>query len=309
MNTQSNAMYEAGVNAQSTTPARLSPTRPFYWTVRRELWENRSIYLAPLGVAAAFLFGFAISTIHLPAKIRGLSGLDPAHQRQAISMPYDLIAGLMMATGMIVGVFYSIDALQGERRDRSILFWKSLPVSDVVTVLSKASIPIVVLPLLAFAVTVATQWLMLLLSSAVLAGSGLSVGTLWAQVSFFQSSLLLLYHLVTVHAIWHAPIYAWLLLVSAWARRAAFLWATLPVVAIAGFEKVVFHTSYFGMMLAHRLGGGAEAMTLPGTLPMNPMTHLTPGNYLTSAGLWIGLAFTAAFLAGAVRLRRSRGPM
>jgi ABC-2 type transport system permease protein len=309
MNTQSNAMYDATVDAHRAAPAVLSPTRPFYWAVRRELWENRSIYLAPLGVAAVFLFGFAISTIHLPAKMRSLSALDPAQQQAAITMPYNLIAGLMMATGLIVGVFYSLDALQGERRDRSILFWKSLPVSDVVTVLSKACIPIVILPLLAFAVTVATQWLMLLLSSLVLAGSRLSVAALWAQVSFFQTSLLLLYHLVTVHAIWHAPIYAWLLLVSAWARRAAFLWAALPVLAIMGLEKVVFHTSYFAELLGNRLGGGAEAMTMPGTLPMNPMTHLTPGNYLTSAGLWIGIALTAAFLAGAVRLRRYRGPM
>jgi len=309
MNTQSNAMYDASVDAHRAAPAVLSPTRPFYWAVRRELWENRSIYLAPLGVAAVFLFGFAISTIHLPAKMRSLSALDPAQQQAAITMPYNLIAGLMMATGLIVGVFYSLDALQGERRDRSILFWKSLPVSDVVTVLSKACIPIVVLPLLAFAVTVATQWLMLLLSSLVLAGSRLSVAALWAQVSFFQTSLLLLYHLVTVHAIWHAPIYAWLLLVSAWARRGAFLWAALPVLAIMGLEKVVFHTSYFAELLGNRFGGGAEAMTIPGTLPMNPMTHLTPGNYLTSAGLWIGIALTAAFLAGAIRLRRYRGPM
>ena len=309
MNTQSNAMYDASVDAHRAAPAVLSPTRPFYWAVRRELWENRSIYLAPLGVAAVFLFGFAISTIHLPAKMRSLSALDPAQQQAAITMPYNLIAGLMMATGLIVGVFYSLDALQGERRDRSILFWKSLPVSDVVTVLSKACIPIVVLPLLAFAVTVATQWLMLLLSSLVLAGSRLSVAALWAQVSFFQTSLLLLYHLVTVHAIWHAPIYAWLLLVSAWARRGAFLWAALPVLAIMGLEKVVFHTSYFAELLGNRFGGGAEAMTMPGTLPMNPMTHLTPGNYLTSAGLWIGIALTAAFLAGAIRLRRYRGPM
>ncbi len=106
-------------------------------------------------------------------------------------------------------MFYCLDALHGERRDRSILFWKSLPVSDLTTVLSKASIPLVVLPLLAFAITVVTQCIMLLLSSAVLLASGLSVATLWTQLSLFQMSLMLLYHLVTVHALWHAPIY-WL---------------------------------------------------------------------------------------------------
>src|SRR5204863_3140653 len=164
-----------------------------------------------------------------------------------------------MATTFVVGVFYCLDALHGERRDRSILFWKSLPVSDLTTVLSKASIPLVVLPLLTFTITVAMQLIMLLLSSAVLLGSGLNVATLWTQLSFVQMSLLLLYHLVTVHALWPAPIYAWLLLVSGWARRAAFLWAVLPLLAIGVFEKIVFHTSHSAAILAQRPRGSAAA--------------------------------------------------
>jgi ABC-2 type transport system permease protein len=151
---------------------------------------------------------------------------------------------------------------------------------------------------------------MLLLSTAVLLGSGLSVTTLWTQLSFVQMSLLLLYHLVTVHALWHAPIYGWLLLVSGWARRAVFLWAALPLLAIYFVEKIAFNTSHFVALLENRLGGGGvEAFTVPGSLPMDPMTHLTPGNFLSSPGLWIGLAVTAAFLAAAVRLRRDRGPI
>ncbi len=307
MNTQSNAMPES-FQAQTVAPGR--PTQPLYWSVRRELWENRSIYLAPLAAAAVFLFGFLISTIHLPAKMRALSALDPAHQRQAIAMPYDIAAGLIMATALIVGVFYCLDALHGERRDRSILFWKSLPVSDLTTVLSKASIPLVVLPLLTFTITVAMQLIMLLLSTAVLLGSGVNVATLWTQLSFVQMSLLLLYHLLTVHALWHAPIYGWLLLVSGWARRAAFLWAALPLLAIYFVEKIAFNTSYFVAILGSRLsGGGVEAFTAPGSFPMDPMTHLTPGQFLISPGLWIGLAVTAAFLAAAVRLRRYQGPI
>ena len=80
-----------------------------------------------------------------------------------------------------MSVFYCLDALHGERRDRSILFWKSLPVSDLTTVLAKASIPLVILPLLTFAITVAMQWIMLLVSSAVLLVSGQSVATLWTN--------------------------------------------------------------------------------------------------------------------------------
>src|SRR5436189_3711907 len=310
MSTQSNAMPESPVESQVIAPAVISATRRMYWSVRRELWENRSIYIAPLAVAAVILFGFLISTIHLPDKMRAALALDPAKQHELIEQPYSFAALLIMGTTFIVAVFYCLDALHGERRDRSILFWKSLPVSDLTTVLSKASIPLVVLPLLTFTITVAMQLIMLLLSSAVLLGSGLNVATLWTQLSFVQMSLLLLYHLVTVHALWPAPIYAWLLLVSGWARRAAFLWAVLPLLAIGVFEKIVFHTSHFAAMMGNRMsGGGAEAFTMPGTFPMDPMTHLTPGHFLSSPDLWIGLAIAAAFLAAAVRLRRYQGPI
>lgn len=293
------------------TPSTAAPaSSSLYWSVRRELWESRSIYLAPLAAAAVFLVGFSIGTFRLPATMRGLAALDPAQQRDALAAPYDMAAGLLMVVAFIVGVFYSLDALHGERRDRSILFWKSLPVSDLSTVLAKAAIPLVVLPLLAFAITVAVQLLMLLLSSAVLLANGLSVATLWSVLSFPQMSLLLLYHLVTVHALWHAPIYGWLLLVSAWARRAVALWAALPVVAIYVVERMAFNTSHFAAMLGNRLSGaGVEALTAPDTMPMHPMTHLTPGAFLSSPGLWIGLAITAAFLAAAVRLRRYQGPI
>jgi ABC-2 type transport system permease protein len=309
MNTQSNALPES-FKAQTAAPATLTAVRSIYWSIRRELWESRSIYIAPLAAAVVFLLGFLISIVRLPQKMRALSALDPAHQREAIAMPYDMAAGLLMLTAMIVGMFYCLGALQGERRDRSILFWKSLPVSDLTTVLSKASVPFVILPLLTFAITVATQWIMLLLSTAALWARGLSPATLWTRLSFFQMSLLLLYHLVTVHVLWQAPFYGWLLLVSAWARRAAFLWAALPLLAIGAVERLVFNSRHLAAVLENRLtGGGAEALTMPGTFPMNPMTHLTPGTYLSSSGLWIGVIFTAVCIAAAVRLRRYRGPI
>jgi len=304
MSTQSNAMSES-FQSQSIAPAVIPATRVLYWSVLRELWENRSIYLAPLAVAAVALFGFSLSSIagiwEKPLR------LNPA-QPQA---PYDMAAGLMMLTGIVVSVFYCLDALHSERRDRSILFWKSLPVSDLTTVLSKASIPLVVLPLLTFAITVAMQWLMLLLSSAVLLVSGLSVPTLWTKLSFLRMSWLLLYHILTAHALWPAPIYCWLLLVSGWPRRATFLWAALPLVAIAGVEQIAFHTWHFAALMGSRLIGAAPtvASTSPDMFPTDPMTHIAPAHFLSSPGLWIGLALAAIFLAAAVRLRRYQGPI
>jgi ABC-2 type transport system permease protein len=212
-----------------------------------------------------------------------------------------------MFTAFIVAVFYCLDALHGERRDRSILFWKSLPVSDLTTVVSKASIPLAILPLITFAIIVATQLIMLLLGSAVLLISGLSAAP-WIPLA--QMSLVRLYGLLVV-SLWYAPIYGWLLLVSGWARRNAFLWAFLSLIAIVVVEKIAFGTSYFASMLKYRLVGGVlEAFTVdPHGGSMIPLTQLDPLGFLSSPGLWIGLVFAAVFLAAAVWLRRYREPI
>ncbi|MFZ0960914.1 MAG: ABC transporter permease [Terriglobia bacterium] len=310
MNNQSNTVPEYTLDAQVIAPAGVAATRPLYWSVRRELWENRSIFLGPLTVAAVILFGFLIRIIHPSAKTRA-EWLDPAKQWGAINMPYDIAAFLILLTAFIVGIFYCLDALHGDRRDRSVLFWKSLPVSDLTTVLSKAGIPLAVLPLVAFAIIVATQAIMLLLSTAILPGKGLGAAVLWAQLPLFKMWLTLLYALAAM-ALWHAPIYGWMLLVSGWPRRATFLWAVLPPFAIGVIEKVAFNTARFGNLMRCRLiGWFAQAFTssAKGSGPVDPLATLSPGKFLSTPGLWIGLAFAVVFLAAAVRLRRYRGPI
>jgi ABC-2 type transport system permease protein len=141
--------------------------------------------------------------------------------------------------------------------------------------------------------------------------SGQSVATLWTKLSFFRMSWLMLYHVLTAHALWPAPIYCWLLFVSGWSRRATFLWAALPVVAIAGVEQIAFHTWHFANLVGSRLigAGPTVASTSPHMFPTDPMTHIAMGSFLSSPGLWIGLTIAAAFLAAAVRLRRYQGPI
>jgi ABC-2 type transport system permease protein len=309
MTTRSNAVPESSLESQAMAPAVIPATRRMYWSVRRELWESRSIYIAPLAVAAVFLFGFLIRMIYLPAEMRAALTLNPVQQHDSIEQAYTFATVLIMGTAFIVGIFYSLEALYGERRDRSILFWKSLPVSDVTTVLSKVTIPLIILPVLSFAIAVVTQFVILLLSSAVLLGSGLSVGTLWARMSFFHMSLMLLYHILTVHGLWYAPIYGWLLLVSAWAPRAPFIWAFLPPFVIWGVEKIAFNTSHFLAMLQYRLTGPQPSNTAPGGTLMDMLSALTPVQFFSTPGLWIGLATAAIFLAAAARVRRYREPI
>ena len=310
MNSSANAPTNSPVNSELPAPSsNAAATRPFYWSVLRELWENRSIYIGPLIVAVVVLFGFLLSTIGLAERRRAVLLLDSAKARAAIEVPYDVAAVVLIVTAFIVGVFYCLDALHGERRDRSILFWKSLPVSDLTAVFSKATIPMAVLPLVTLVIVVVTQLVMLLWTSGVLISHGMSPASTWTTIPWFQNCVVLVYGLVAL-ALWHAPIYGWALLISGVARRATFLWAVLPPFAIAIFEKITFNTSHFAGLLKHRLlGFGEEAFAFSPKGDMPVVLQLTPARYLSTPGLWIGLLFAVALVIAAVRLRRYRGPI
>lgn len=305
---QSN-VSEFPAEPRSMAPPLLSATRPLYWSIRREIWENRSIYLGPLIVAGIALFGFLVSIARTLNNLRRVPSLEPSRQLNVVVTPYSIVASMILLSGFIIGAFYAIDALNSERRDRSLLFWKSMPVSDLMTVLSKAAIPIVVLPALTAAIALTVQAIMLALSSMLLAGNGISPSTLWSRWPGVHMTGVMIYG-VAVHALWFAPIYCWFILVSAWARRAAILWALLPFFAMYAIEKIAFGTSLFASLVKYRLGGAmVEAFR---NLDMNQAVtrfhQLSPINFLTSPGLWFGLIFGGACLAAASRLRRSRGP-
>ena len=205
--------------------------------------------------------------------------------------------------------FYYADAFSADRRNNAMLFWKSMPVSDLTTVLSKASIPILVLPLIAFVLTVVVQLVMLLLSSAVLATTGTEVGLLWAGMPFLEASGVHLLHIVGTHGLGWAPLYAWLLLVSAWARRAPILWAVLPPIAVGAVERIAFGTTRFADFLRDYFLGGPMEEGPSGPMTMDMLMPQSLGEFVSDPGLWLGLAVTALFLLAAVRLRRSRGPI
>lgn len=323
--TESTAMPDSpgpipGAHAEgspASRPAALPWGRLVYWSVLRELWEHRWCYIVPLIVAAVFLVGFAIGAARFPLPLLQdflRTGAMP-HVKvvgaRLLEAPFDGASLTLMFTYLVVAVIYCLSALHSERWDRSILFWKSLPVSDTTTVVAKALFPVVLLPLITFVITVLTHGVMLMLGSAVLLARGVHVGALWAQIPLPPMWVALLYHLVTVHALYWAPIYGWLLLVSAWARRAAFLWAVLPVAAVLILEKLIFNTSVFARLLLSQLNGGEAAVPYRpgGAMTMQVPTLANLGAFLVSPGLWIGLAVFAAFLAGAVWLRRRQGPI
>lgn len=315
MSTSPNAVPVSPLETQAIAPVKIPAIRTFIWSVRREVWENRSIYIAPLAAAGVAMLGFFFGLFWLPRSVHGHHGTSPEEQAIMLVMPYGHTAWLLLTAAFVVGVFYSLDALYGERRDRSILFWKSLPVSDATTVFSKASIPLLVLPALVMGITVVTHLIMVLISTGVLILSGTNPVTLWRQLPLLQMQLVLLYGVIVL-ALGQAPLFAGLLLISAWARRTAFLWAILPPLAICFIEKVLFKTMHFAHLLGYVVTGGAAnafSFRTSSGAPVDPhfipLAQITPGRFLSSPGLWIGLALAAAFLAGAIRLRRYREPI
>ena len=280
-----------------------------YWSLRRELWENRSVYVAPPAVAAVVVLGFAINASPLMEKMRNLAALEPAKQVAMAVVPFSVAASLVLVTGWFVAVFYCLDALNAERRDRSILFWKSMPVSDATTVAAKLAVVALIVPAVSVAVALATQALMLAVSAAVLAAKGVAPATLWSALPLSGMTLVMLYG-VAVHVLWFAPIYGWLLMVSAWARRAVFAWAFLPFFAASAAETVAFGTQYIAAFLKGRIVGGMALAFTPGSLqsPITELSQLTPGRFLGSLGLWLGLVFAALCIVATVQLRRYRDP-
>ncbi len=297
-------MSALNTNVEATSASPVSSVQILYWAIRRELWEYRSIYIAPAIVAGIAILGYAFATTG-----RAISTRDMSLRLSMLAEPYDFASGVIVISAILVQLFYCLDALYGERRDRSILFWKSLPVSDLTTVLSKVAIPLIVIPAVAVAITAAAELMMLTLGTLVALGSGLSVATLWDKVSLFQNLSMLVYHLATVHVLWYAPIYGWLILASGWARRVPLLWATVPVLAVGAVEWITFHTWTFANLVKYRFTGGAEAIAAPGGSSMSMYSQVTPGRFLSEPGLWLGLIAAALLLAAAVRLRRSQGPI
>ena len=297
--------------AYETARPAAGPTRPYYWSVRRELWEHRSVYIAPAIAAGVVLFGFALSVVHLPHLVAMVQGKYAGDAGPRLSQGYNVVAGIIMLTSLIVAVAYCLGALHNERRDRSLLFWKSLPVSDVTAVLAKLSIPMVVLPVVAVAVTLATQIVVLVVGSMVLASNGLSP-SLIANPDALGHIVVSLFYGAVVMSLWYAPIYGWLLLVSSWARRAPFLWAILPPLAIVVVEGIAFHTHAMLSLIGTRLGGGfaaAFSMSDSGEASNYGLPHLEPVQFFTSPDLWVGLLFAAGFVAAAVWMRRRGEPI
>jgi ABC-2 type transport system permease protein len=318
-----NAATETTETFVAPAPAR-QDVRPFYWSVRRELWENRSLLIAPLVPGAIALLALIYVALMGSHDVRALAELPAQLQGQGATFAFGAIA---YATSIVMNIavfFYLIDALQTERKDRSVLFWKSMPVSDTTTVLSKLFTALVVTGAIVLIVATVTMLGMLLLGSVVLLFSGVNPAAIWSHSQLVETILGLAYWQLAL-AFWYAPVAAWLLLVSAWAKRATILWALLTPIALMVFERVAIRTRYIEGVLSDRLKDpviaamaprardaqftiGDEGVNVRG-VPHRVFDLLDPLGFFANPWLWVGLLVAAGLIAAAIWMRRSREPI
>ena len=305
--------------------------------IRREFWENRSLWMVPavvigiltvlsLYMLIAVLVGHSqtVNTVDangIHFQIDNLPDFSNAAPEQVVGFVriVTLALGAMFSFIMkIVLFFYLLDSLYADRRDRSILFWRSMPVSDTRTVLSKLATAMLTFTGISFAATIALE--LVLLVFMLIMGSVLGVHP-WSILTYpgtiVGSWLYLAYGLV-VQAIWFLPYLGWVMLASAWAKKTPFLWAVLVPLGLMGAEGWVFHTAHIArLVFRHSLDWLPLAFNFDPDTAFNKHGDMvfTGGNLvgldslgrlLASPELWIGTALAAAFIYGAIWLRRNR---
>jgi ABC-2 type transport system permease protein len=295
--------------------------------VRREFWEHRGLWAAPLITAGMLVLltfftggragGLRISVDGKEAQF--LTALSGPAQEKFFGVFIGALLVPQLIVALIVLFFYLLDSLYSERKDRSILFWKSLPVSDSMTVASKAIVALFVVPLMVWALSVLVSVLCTLAFGFKVSGTPFAGLADWHTGTWLVMQGLLLVN-VLLAALWYAPVAAYLLLVSAFARRAVFLWAVMPAAVLTLVEHNSFGTNHVKAFLAYRLGGFFDAMGMGVDMNRNTPPSAQAGvaeveqiydklnalPLLLNVDLWLGLAVAAAMLYGAVRLRRWR---
>lgn len=304
----------------------MSPTTTFVTLLRREFWEHRALWVAPLVVALVLVLltvasgGLAGSPVQIQVNgkeaefIARMSGPEQAKFFGVV------VAGLLvpqMLVMMVVLFSYLLDTLYAERKDRSILFWKSLPVSDSMTVASKATMALVVVPLIVYLLSMVVSLVIFGVLSVKFSGTMLEPLVRWHTGEWLALQGVLLVNML-VAALWYAPIAAALLVVSAAARRGAILWAVLPPLGLTLLERSMLGTNHVAAFLGYRLTGffdwmgvgfgrQAGATTEAQVQHVDSLFHkINAAPLLLNIDLWLGVAAAVALLAVAVRLRRWR---
>jgi ABC-2 type transport system permease protein len=307
------------------------------WLIKREFWEHKGMVVWTPAVVAGLIILLTLSGLLLGRNMafEGSAGklsveLGGEARDTTIAMLADIYMAFSVPILLILGIlvfFYCLGALHDDRRDRSLLFWKSLPVSDQMTVLSKVVLALVAIPLVSVLIGIALSVTVALLLGISMAMHGLNLlGPVLSSPSFYLSPLRLL-GLMPVYMLWALPTVGWLLLVSSWARSKVFLWAVgapLVTAMLVAWANKIFALGmpqgWFMENVVSRLLLGVapgnwfmHSRIEPNQLAQHGADHVRNADLFTASWstlgnptLWVGVAAGVAMIAGAVWLRRWR---
>ena len=325
----------------SGSTAARSRLRKFGWLLRRELWENRGGFfwapvIAGIVICTLSLLGALAGTLHISGieRPRNLN-VGMAQAEFARQMGFIGDGGLLAGVGIVALVlgfvvfFYCLGTLHDDRRDRSILFWKSLPVSDWLSVAAKLSWALLLAPALAIAIGLLIGVCLLLISALMLKINDMPGA--WSMIVHSHPLRVAVNALgiVPVYAAWSLPTVGWLMLCSAFARSKPFLWAVLTpllsatllswmgalpgismphgsiwyVLAYRGLLSLAPGSWYIDGALLGRLAASAGSIESPADVMR--IVDLSRGWHIfAGSDVWIGMAAGAAMIAAAIWLRR-----
>ncbi|MGW8369123.1 MAG: hypothetical protein ACWGPN_10645 [Gammaproteobacteria bacterium] len=294
--------------------------------IRREIWEHRSIYVTPIAIAVVVSLVSLAGMVTVSAfdkevnvALFGAANIAGDAERQAALTVFFLGTSWVFLFALaILTTFYSLDSLYAERKDKSILFWRSLPITDAETVISKLLTAVFVLPLFTVAAIIVTHLVNLVITTGwVIVKGGNAAHLVWGSVSLFDNWVAAL--VVTVaSAIWMSPFIGWFLFVSAFTKRSPLLMAFMPLILVPIIEWIFFRSKMF----ASAVFGRGEMIPLfhemdierffdEDRMQVNEevvslLAHIDIGKFLVSPSVWLGVVVCGILATAAIYVRRYR---
>ncbi len=294
--------------------------------MKREIWEHRSIYVTPIAIAVVVSLVSLAGMVTVSAfdkevniALFGATNIAGDAERQAALTVFFLGTSWVFLFALaILTTFYSLDSLYAERKDKSILFWRSLPITDAETVISKLLTAVFVLPLFTVAAIIVTHLVNLVITTGwVIVKGGNAAHLVWGSVTLFDNWAAAL--IVTVaSAIWMSPFIGWFLFVSAFTKRSPLLMAFMPLIIIPIIEWIFFRSKIF----ASAVFGRGEVIPLFREMDIEHffdeermqvnedlvslLAHIDVGKFLLSPSVWVGVVVCGILVTAAIYVRRYR---
>jgi len=295
--------------------------------IRRELWEHRSLYVVPavLGIIVVLIqmtvqTAVSVFDTHIDMALLGATNIGPNERGAIISALLSGFSIVFVIVMLVLIGFYTLDSLYAERKDKSILFWRSMPVTDTETVLSKLLTALFVIPVITLAAIAATHILILFVTSVWVGMRGASAWHLiWSAAPLFDTWSATSIFVVAL-TLWMSPFVAWFLLVSAYTNRSPLLMAILPLIVLPLLEKILLKSTILADALMSKSAVhmpifknvdletlvNKETLTIAAENGISLLSMLDVGRFVSSPSLWLGLVVCGLLTTAAMYVRRFR---